>query len=96
MRAAPAARGTDLERVFGKRMLRILELPANTPLKADLIKKLTGGERWPIRTLYKSFYEFTPSALAKAQLPTESYAAAERVCRDCVPRNATRCCQIDD
>jgi len=50
----------DLERVFGKRMLRILELPAGAQLKADLIKKLTGGERWPIRTLYKSFYEFTP------------------------------------
>jgi putative DNA primase/helicase len=52
----------DLERVFGKRMLRILELPSGATLKADLIKKLTGGERWPIRTLYKSFYEFTPCA----------------------------------
>jgi putative DNA primase/helicase len=52
----------DLERVFGKRMLRVLELPSGAQLKADLIKKLTGGERWPIRTLYKSFYEFTPCA----------------------------------
>ena len=52
----------DLERVFGKRMLRILELPEGVRLKADLIKKLTGGERWPVRTLYKSFFEFTPCA----------------------------------
>jgi putative DNA primase/helicase len=52
----------DLERVFGKRMLRILELPQGVRLKADLIKKLTGGEAWPVRTLYKSFFEFTPCA----------------------------------
>jgi putative DNA primase/helicase len=52
----------DLERVFGKRMLRILELPQGMRLKADLIKKLTGGEAWPVRTLYKSFFEFTPCA----------------------------------
>ncbi len=52
----------DLERVFGKRMLRILELPPGVRLKADLIKKLTGGEAWPVRTLYKSFFEFTPVA----------------------------------
>jgi putative DNA primase/helicase len=52
----------DLERVFGKRMLRILELPEGVRLKADLIKKLTGGEAWPVRTLYKSFFEFTPCA----------------------------------
>jgi putative DNA primase/helicase len=52
----------DLERVFGKRMLRVLELPAGVKLKADLIKKLTGGEKWPVRTLYKSFFEFAPNA----------------------------------
>lgn len=52
----------DLERVFGKRMLRILELPEGVELKADLIKKLTGGESWPVRTLYKSFFEFVPTA----------------------------------
>jgi putative DNA primase/helicase len=61
----------DLERVFGKRMLRILELPNGVPLKADLIKKLTGGERWPVRSLYKSFYEFTP--VAKTHMSGNSY-----------------------
>jgi putative DNA primase/helicase len=61
----------DLERVFGKRMLRILELPEGVKLKADLIKKLTGGERWPIRTLYKSFFEFTP--IAKPHMSGNDY-----------------------
>jgi putative DNA primase/helicase len=61
----------DLERVFGKRMLRILELPEGARLKADLIKKLTGGERWPVRTLYKSFFEFTP--IAKTHMSGNSF-----------------------
>lgn len=61
----------DLERVFGKRMLRILELPAGVSLKADLIKKLTGGEKWPVRTLYKGFFEFIP--LAKPHMSGNDY-----------------------
>jgi putative DNA primase/helicase len=61
----------DLERVFGKRMLRILELPEGARLRADLIKKLTGGERWPVRTLYKSFFEFTP--IAKTHMSGNSF-----------------------
>lgn len=52
----------DLERMFGKRMLRVAEIPAGVKLKADVIKKLTGGEKWPVRTLYKSFFEFVPIA----------------------------------
>lgn len=52
----------DLERVFGKRMLRVLELPDGQPLQAGTVKKLTGGEKWPVRTLYKGYYEFQPRA----------------------------------
>ena len=52
----------DLERVFGKRMLRVLEMPQGAELRADLVKKLAGGEGWPVRTLYKSFFEFVPIA----------------------------------
>lgn len=52
----------ELARVYGKRTLRVLELPVDQPLKADLIKKLTGGERFPVRTLFKGFFEFTPQA----------------------------------
>lgn len=59
---SPGGARPDLERVFGKRMLRIAELPAGVNLKADLIKKLTGGEKWPVRTLYKGFFEFVPLA----------------------------------
>lgn len=61
----------DLERVFGKRMLRVLELPSGVSLKADLIKKLTGGEKWPVRTLYKGFFEFVP--LAKTHMSGNDY-----------------------
>jgi putative DNA primase/helicase len=61
----------DLERLFGKRMLRVLELPLGVKIKTDLIKKLTGGERWPVRTLYKGYYEFEP--VAKAHLSANAY-----------------------
>jgi putative DNA primase/helicase len=50
----------DLARLFGVRALRILELPADKPLQEDLIKKLTGGERIPVRSLFKGYFEFTP------------------------------------
>lgn len=69
--ASPGGARPDLERVFGKRMLRILELPSGVSLKADLIKKLTGGEKWPVRTLYKGFFEFVP--LAKTHMSGNDY-----------------------
>jgi putative DNA primase/helicase len=50
----------DLARLFGVRTLRILEVPADRPLQEDMIKKLTGGERIPVRSLFKGYYEFTP------------------------------------
>jgi putative DNA primase/helicase len=54
-------------------MLRVLELPDGQPLQAGTIKKLTGGEKWPIRTLYKGYYEFQPRAkthMSGNSLPT--------------------------
>lgn len=54
----------ELARLYGKRMLRVLELPVDQPLKADLIKKLTGGERFPVRTLFKGFFELMLQATA--------------------------------
>lgn len=50
----------DLARLFGVRTLRVLELPADKPLQEDMIKKLTGGESIPVRSLFKGYYEFTP------------------------------------
>ncbi|WP_316224669.1 MULTISPECIES: phage/plasmid primase, P4 family [unclassified Bradyrhizobium] len=52
----------DLIRLYGKRMVRIVELPEGKPLQSELIKKLTGGEEIPIRTLFKGYIDFTPRA----------------------------------
>ena len=48
----------DLVRLFGKRMVRILEVKGDVPLQEDLIKRLTGGEAFPVRTLFKGYFEF--------------------------------------
>ena len=58
----PSAPTPDIARCYAKRYLRIAELPKDAPLKADTIKKLTGGERWPVRTMYKGYFEFKPTA----------------------------------
>lgn len=50
----------DLARLYAARALRVLELPADKPLHEDLVKKLTGGEKIPVRTLFKGYFEFTP------------------------------------
>lgn len=50
----------DLARLFGKRFLRVIELPPDKPLHEDLVKKLTGGERIPVRGLFKAYFEFAP------------------------------------
>lgn len=54
----------DLARLFGKRFLRILELPEGRDLQSELVKKLTGGEKIPVRSLFKSYFEFTPVFIA--------------------------------
>jgi putative DNA primase/helicase len=58
----PSAPTPDIARCYSKRYLRIAELPKDAPLKAETIKKLTGGERWPVRTMYKGYFEFKPTA----------------------------------
>jgi putative DNA primase/helicase len=58
----PSAPTPDIARCYAKRHLRIAELPKDAPLKAETIKKLTGGERWPVRTMYKGYFEFKPTA----------------------------------
>lgn len=52
----------DIARLFGKRMVRVLELPEGKPLHEDLIKRLTGGEKFPVRTLFKGYFEFVNRA----------------------------------
>jgi putative DNA primase/helicase len=58
----PSAPTPDIARCYAKRYLRIAELPKDVPLKVETIKKLTGGERWPVRTMYKGYFEFKPTA----------------------------------
>lgn len=58
----PSAPTPDIARCYAKRFLRVAELPKDAPLKVDTVKKLTGGERWPVRTMYKGYFEFKPTA----------------------------------
>lgn len=62
-RAAGSA-SPDLVRLYGKKMVRILEVKADAPLQEDLIKRLTGGESIPVRTLFKGYFEFQNVATA--------------------------------
>ena len=48
----------DIVRLFGKRMVRVLELPEGAAVREDLVKRLTGGEKFPVRTLFKGYFEF--------------------------------------
>jgi putative DNA primase/helicase len=58
------AASPDLVRLYGKRMVRILEVKGDAPLQEDLIKRLTGGESLPVRTLFKGYFEFQNVATA--------------------------------
>lgn len=58
----PSAPTPDIARCYAKRYLRVAELPKDAPLKVETIKRLTGGERWPVRTMYKGYFEFKPTA----------------------------------
>jgi len=55
-----AGASPDLARLYGRRVVRVLELPADKPVQEDLVKKLTGGEKIPVRSLFKGFFEFQP------------------------------------
>lgn len=57
----PSAPTPDIARCYAKRFLRVAELPKDAPLKQETIKRLTGGERWPVRTMYKGYFEFKPT-----------------------------------
>jgi len=41
-------------------MVRVVEIPPHMSLSIDVVKKLTGGESIPVRTLFKGFFEFQP------------------------------------
>jgi putative DNA primase/helicase len=52
----------DIMRLFGKRMLRVAEVPADRPLQESLIKHITGGEEVTARTLFKGYVDFANKA----------------------------------
>lgn len=54
----------DLVRLFGARFLRIHELPEGKNLDEALVKKLTGGDKVPVRGLFKGYMEFQGTFIA--------------------------------
>lgn len=54
----------DLARLYGKNFARVLELPGDKPLHEELVKKLTGGEKIPVRSLFKGYFDFSPKFIA--------------------------------
>lgn len=61
----------DLARLPGVRFLRITELPQGEPLREALVKRLTGGEKMDVRTLFKGYFSFQPQF--KAHLSGNAY-----------------------
>lgn len=57
----PSAPTPDVARCYAKRFIRVSELPKDQPVKAEMVKRLTGGEKWPVRTMYKGYFEFKPT-----------------------------------
>jgi putative DNA primase/helicase len=54
----------DLARLFGRRMLRVKELPEGEDLREALVKELTGGETITARDLFSGYMDFLPIFIA--------------------------------
>lgn len=54
----------DLARLFGRRMLRVKELPEGEDLRENLVKELTGGEMITARDLFTGYMDFQPIFIA--------------------------------
>lgn len=54
----------DLARLYGKRMLRVKELPEGEDLRENLVKELTGGETVTARDLFSGYMDFEPKFIA--------------------------------
>ena len=50
----------DIARLFGRRFLRVQELPEGEAMREDLVKRLTGGEDFPVRDLFQGYFDFKP------------------------------------
>lgn len=54
----------DVARLYGKRMLRVKELPEGEDLRENLVKELTGGETVTARDLFSGYMDFEPKFIA--------------------------------
>lgn len=61
----------DIAMLFGKRMVRVSELPAGEEMREALVKALTGGEDLIARHLHKGYFTFQPQF--KAHMSGNAY-----------------------
>lgn len=50
----------DMARLYGRRLLRVKELPEGEELRENLVKDLTGGEHFTVRDLFQGYFDFKP------------------------------------
>lgn len=65
------AASPDLARLYGVRFCRVTEMPEGELLREALVKKLTGGEKIDVRTLFKGYFSFQPQF--KAHMSGNAY-----------------------
>ena len=54
----------DIARLYGRRFLRVKELPQGEDLKEALVKEVTGGEALTARDLHQGYFDFLPIFVA--------------------------------
>ncbi|MER9182978.1 phage/plasmid primase, P4 family [Mesorhizobium sp. M0767] len=50
----------DMARLYGRRFLRVKEMPEGEDLRENLVKDLTGGEHFAVRDLFQGYFDFKP------------------------------------
>ncbi|MDX8513545.1 DNA primase family protein [Mesorhizobium captivum] len=50
----------DMARLYGRRFLRVKEMPEGEDLRESLVKDLTGGEHFAVRDLFQGYFDFKP------------------------------------
>lgn len=54
------AANPDMARLYGRRLLRVKEMPEGEDLRENLVKDLTGGEDFTVRDLFQGYFDFKP------------------------------------
>lgn len=57
---AGGAANPDMARLYGRRFLRVKEIPEGEDLRESLVKDLTGGEHFTARDLFQGYFDFKP------------------------------------